>query len=77
MKYLFMLGAIAVIYYVFIREIPVAPVKEALTQAEAKPLLGGSPAPAAPAATSGLKRPIDRTRQVLGEVQQRNGKGEF
>jgi hypothetical protein len=47
----------------------------------------GTPVPQAQAATpapapagqpsSGLRRPIDRTRQVLEEVKQRNGNGEF
>jgi len=77
MKYLFLVGAVFVIYYVFIRETPVVQVTEALAQTEVQPLLSGNPAPVAMPAGSGMKRPIDRTRQVLGEVEQRNGAGQF
>ena len=77
MKYLFIVGAVFVIYYVFIRETPVVPVTEALAQTEVQPLLSGSPTASTAPAGSGLKRPLDRTQQVLGDVQQRNGTGQF
>ena len=39
---------------------------------------GATPAPAVPSQpSSGLRRPIDTTRQVLDKVKARNGDGEF
>jgi hypothetical protein len=39
---------------------------------------GATPSKSQPqAASSGLRRPIDRTRSVLEQVKQRNGDGEF
>ena len=83
MKYVFLLATVAVIYFFLVRKAPVAPVVSAVTQQETVALTSGppggaTPAPgAAPAPTNALKRPIDRTREVLGQVKQRNGDGEF
>ena len=77
MKYLFLLATVAVVYFVLARNTPVSSVKEAITQSEAAPLTTGPREPAAPAATSSLKGPLDRTHAVLEQVKQRNGAGEF
>ena len=77
MKYLFLLAAVAVVYFVLARNSPVAAVQEAVTASEAAPLSTGPREPAAPAATSALKAPLDRTHAVLEQVKQRNGAGEF
>ncbi|MCE9610003.1 MAG: hypothetical protein K8R23_07315 [Chthoniobacter sp.] len=77
MKYLFLLAAIAVAYFVLARGTPVAPVAQAITASEAAPLTSGPRAPAAPAGTNVLKSPIDRTHAVLEQVKPRNGDGEF
>ena len=77
MKYLFLLAAVAVVYLVLARNSPVAAVQEAVAASEAAPLTTGPREPAAPAATSGLKAPLDRTHAVLEQVKARNGAGEF
>ena len=77
MKYLFLLAAVAVVYFVLARNTPVDSVKEAVTQSEAAPLTAGPREPAPPAATSSLKAPLDRTHTVLEQVKARNGAGEF
>ena len=77
MKYLFLLAAVAVVYFVLARNSPVAAVQEAVTASEAAPLTTGPSEPAAPAATSSLKAPLDRTHAVLEQVKARNGAGEF
>lgn len=76
MKYLALLAAVAVIYFVLARRTPVTEVKEAMAQTEVQPLTQGPRAVAAPA-TSALKRPLDRTHAVLDQVKARNGGGEF
>ena len=83
MKYVFLLATVAVIYLVLAHRAPVDPVVAEITQQEAAPLTTGprggpAAATAVPAVrTNSLKRPIDRTREVLGQVKQRNGNGEF
>lgn len=77
MKYLGLLAAVVIIYFVLARETPVEQVKEAIVQSEAAPLLQGGPAPAPATAGSTLKRPLDRTQEVLDRVKERNGDGEF
>ena len=86
MKYVFLLIAVALVYLFLVRKAPVAPVVKEITQQEAAPLTtgpAGAPASspvsgAAPAqSTNALKRPIDRTKDVLNQVKQRNGNGEF
>ena len=67
----------AVVYFVLVRNTPVHSVKEAITASEVAPLTTGPREPAAPAATSALKAPLDRTQAVLDQVRQRNGAGEF
>ncbi len=67
----------AVVYLVLARNSPVASVQDAVTASEAAPLSTGPREPAAPAATSALKAPLDRTHAVLEEAQARNGVGEF
>jgi hypothetical protein len=76
MKYLALLAALAVIYYILARESPLDRVQEAVVQTEATPLTQGSREPA-PAATTAFKRPFDRTHEVLDAVKARNGNGEF
>jgi hypothetical protein len=76
MKYVFLLAAVAAIYFFLTRETPVAPVAEAVVQKEVAPLTtGGRDVP--PPASNVLKRPLDRTHAVLDQVKQRNGSGEF
>ncbi|MEI9895716.1 MAG: hypothetical protein WDN28_17990 [Chthoniobacter sp.] len=83
MKYVFLLATVAAVYFFLIHRVPVAPVVGEITQKEVAPLTTGprdptAAGPAAPAEhTNALKRPIDRTKEVLGQVQQRNGTGEF
>ena len=63
MKYLLLLGAAAVIYFVLARNTPVAPVVEAVKQAEVVPLTTGDRN--VKPATTALKRPFDRTHEAL------------
>jgi hypothetical protein len=84
MKYVFILATVAAVYFFIFRKAPVAPVVSEVTQQEVAPLTSGprggeaSPAPNAPARASDyLKKPIDRTKEVLQQVKQRNGDGEF
>jgi len=82
MKYVFLLTTVAVIYFFIARKAPVAPVVKEITQQEAAPLTSGPAGAPSTAATPGehtnsLKRPIDRTKEVLNQVKQRNGNGEF
>jgi len=76
MKYLSLLGALAVIYLVLVRQSPVAAVHQAVVAADAATLSTGPRAPA-PSPGSALKQPIDRTHAALQQVQARNGDGEF
>ena len=77
MKYLFLLATVAIVYFVLARNTPVNSVKEAVAQSEVAPLTTGPREPAAPATTSALKAPLDRTHAVLEQVKARNGTGEF
>ena len=63
MKYLLLLGAAAVIYFVLARHTPVAPVVEAVKQAEVAPLTTGDRN--VKGATTAFKRPFDRTHEAL------------
>lgn len=65
MKYVFLLAAVAIVYFVLAHHAPVSKVKDAVAHPES--------------ADSGfnLKRPIDRTNEVLNQVKSRNGNGEF
>ena len=76
MKIIVLLIAIAGIYLYFGRQTPVAEVARTATGQQLAPLTSG-PKDATPAPTNVLKRPIDRTHEVLGEVAKRNGAGEF
>ena len=77
MKYIALLLGVAAVYYFLARSTPVAPVAQAVTAAEVAPLTTGPRETAAPAGTNALKRPIDRTHEVLNQVKKRNGNGEF
>jgi hypothetical protein len=92
MKYVFLLVTVAAVYFFLMRKAPVAPVVSAVTEQEAAPLTTGPRAETAPAGGSGassstpaapanqsnfLKRPLDRTNEVLKQVKGRNGDGEF
>jgi hypothetical protein len=52
-------------------------VDEAMATPVAQPALVSSVSTPAPTESSGLRRPIDRTRNVLDQVKSRNGAGEF
>lgn len=69
-----LLAGVALIYFLLVRQTPVAPVVQAVTAQEAAPLTTG---PRNPPASSALKQPLDCTRAALGQVRQRNGDGEF
>ena len=78
MKYLALLVAVGTIYVLFLRNSPVANVERAVAEAEAVTATVPEPLAASPAPrTNALKRPIDRTHEVLGQVEKRNGVGEF
>jgi hypothetical protein len=83
MKYIFLLATVAAVYLFLAHKAPVAPVVTEITQQNAASLSSGpnnapANAPTAPTAgTNYLKRPIDRTKEVLNQVKQRNGNGEF
>ena len=76
MKIIALLIAIACIYLYLGRQTPVPEVAQATTGQELAPLTTG-PKDAPPAPTNALKRPLDRTHEVLGQVGKRNGAGEF
>jgi hypothetical protein len=83
MKYVFLVATVAALYFFLVKKPSVAPVVSLVTQQEAAPLTSGPRPDATPAAATPsdhsnfLKRPIDRTNQVLNQVKQRNGDGEF
>jgi hypothetical protein len=79
MKYVLMLLAVAVIYFLIARQAPVAPAVETITASEAAPLTTGprDPSPATANSSTALKRPLDKTHAVLDQVKKRNGDGEF
>ena len=83
MKYVFLLATVAMVAFFIVKKTSVAPVVSAVTQQEAAPLTtgprgGDTPAPnAPPRASDYLKKPIDRTKEVLNQVKKRNGDGEF
>ena len=75
MKYLFIMAVVAAAYLVLGKQAPVQPVKAALSNAEAAPLVAGSHPVTAPEG-SALKRPLDRTHAVL-EQQSARASEEF
>jgi hypothetical protein len=75
MKYLWLIGAVAIVYFVLARQTPVAAVKQSVSASEVRPLTTGS-REAAPATTA-FKRPFDRTHEALDAAKKRNGTGEF
>jgi hypothetical protein len=76
MKYLAVLAVLAVIYFVLLRASPVVQVKEAVAQTEMLPLAQGSKELKSKESTA-LRRPLDRTTEVLGQQKSLNGEGEF
>ena len=76
MKIVALLVSIAGIYFYCARQTPVAEVAQVATGQNLAPLVTG-PQQTAPVPTNVLKRPIDRTHEVLGQVANRNGTGEF
>jgi hypothetical protein len=84
MRFLALIIVIAIIYLVLKHHGPTSSVPEAMREADAVTQTTPAPTPASPTATaqpaqptSGLRRPLDRTRNVLDQVKQRNGGGEF
>ena len=75
MKYLWLIGAVAIVYFVLARQAPVAAVQQSVTASEVRPLTTGG-REVAPATTA-FKRPLDRTHEVLEAAKKRNGTGEF
>ena len=76
MKIIALLVVLACINLYFGHQTPVAAVAQTATGQELAPLTSG-PKDTTPAPTNVLKRPIDRTHEVLGQVAKRNGAGEF
>ncbi len=70
---------LAIVYYIYGRAgdktSPQNRVAEA--QAEAAQVMPAPQAAQPPPPTNSLRAPMDRTRQVLEQVKQRNGNGEF
>ena len=82
MRFIALLAVLGILYVILTRHSPADSAKKAVAEAEAvAPAPVARPAPtapsAAPAPTTGLRRPIARTREVLGEVKARNGAGQF
>ena len=65
MKYVFLLAGVALVYFVLVHHAPVSQVKDAVVHPEASD------------SAFNLKRPIDRTHEVLEQVKSRNGNDEF
>jgi hypothetical protein len=76
MKYIGFILGIAGIYVYFFHHAPTAEVKTVVTAQEVATVSSALPT-ATPAPTNSLKRPLDRTREVLGQVRNRNAPGEF
>ena len=76
MKYLLIVGALVVICVMFLRKPSIPPRTETNAQSAAA-AVAPVPQPASAPASTALKRPIDRTHQVLDQVEKRNGAGEF
>ena len=76
MKHIALLSLVAGAYLYFTHKTPVAEVSKAATGQELAPLTAGPTDIAAPPSNA-IKRPIDRTREVLGQVAKRNGAGQF
>jgi hypothetical protein len=79
MRFVAIIVVLAIIYIVFTRMGPVTSVSEAMKEADAvEPVVAPTATPwaatkAQPARqSSGLRRPLDRTRAVLKQVRQRN-----
>ena len=71
MKYVGFILGIAGLYFYFSRTEPEHPaVKAAIEAVDASTPIISLP-------TNALKRPVDRTREVLSQVPRRNGAGEF
>lgn len=62
MKYIFLIAGVAIVYLILFRHAPLKEVKQAAQQEDS---------------SINLKRPIDRTHEVLDQVKKRNGDGEF
>ena len=82
MKFIALLIAMAIVCMLVVKRAQPSQVAEAMREADAvvQPVSSApaTPQPSAPAQNStGLRRPIDRTRSVLNQVKQRNGSNEF
>jgi hypothetical protein len=87
MKYLGILGALAIIYLVVAQMGSTnsgvkSSVAESIAEADkvnpvAKPATAAAPAATPAPAQTSLRAPIDRARALNGIVKQRNGAGEF
>jgi hypothetical protein len=75
MKYLWLIAAVAIVYFVLARQAPVTAVQQSVSQAEVAPLTSGSRE--VPPAKTAFKQPFDRTHEALHAVEKRNGTGEF
>ena len=75
MKYLWLIAAVAIVYFVLARQAPVTAVQQSISPSEVAPWTTGS-REVVPAKTA-FKRPFDRTHEALHVVEKRNGTGEF
>lgn len=74
---------LAIVYYIYGRNGDKTSLQNRVAEAQAEaaqvmPAPQSTQPPAAqPSPTNSVRAPMDRTRQVLDQVKQRNGKGEF
>jgi hypothetical protein len=74
MRFIAILVVIGIVYVVFTRRSPVDSATQAVAETEA---VAPAPAPAAGPTPTALRRPIVRTKEVLSQLPERNGAGEF
>ncbi len=69
---------LAIVYYIYGRNGDKTSLQNRVAEAQAEAAkVMPAPQAAQPPPTNSLRAPMDRTRQVLDQVKQRNGKGEF
>ncbi len=76
MRLIAILVVLGIVYVVFTRRSPVDSATQAVAQAEAVAPAAPAPTAAGPTPTA-LRRPIVRTKEVLSQLPERNGAGEF
>ena len=77
MKFILLIVIVLAVYFFLVRHAPVKPVAKEVTGKEAQPLSTGGQAQSSPGQSNFLKRPLDRTHEVLDQVKKRNGDDNF